>query len=297
MKIRIAIITLVLKCRYLYLLFRLIIKIAKKMEENFRVNKTNQKIMEFQKKLVPLIRKMNENVEISFSSVLHDSTEGGYNWRPAKEIKGEFLEKSFPADPERAIEISKKIADDYQKVIYRYLQTNDAELEGEREKARDWLFGNLLKWSGPIVEEGIIEHNDVEKIVKGFEKALEREGDAFFGYCHGNIIGDHVFLDENKNPYLFGLKIVVRPGDGYYDFLRTVDWFLLKSDNEKIDFDKITGWMKKHLSEENWEDVKLVFALRCIGILGWDMLHRGDFGTGRSDVKINLLKKFILRDY
>lgn len=55
--------------------------------------------------------------------------------------------------------------------------------------------------------------------------------------------------------------------------------------------------MKKYLGQHNWEEVKLVFALRCIGILGWDMLHRGDFGKGDVEKKKEVLLKFIRREY
>jgi hypothetical protein len=47
----------------------------------------------------------------------------------------------------------------------------------------------------------------------------------------------------------------------------------------------IVGWMKNILANMIGRK-ELVFAC-CIGILGWDMLHRGDFGKGYRKEKRN----------
>lgn len=261
--------------------------------ENEKAKKANEEILVFQQKLVPLIRKMHDDGKICFSSVLHEPASGGHSWQPNEKIRGVFLNELFEAQADWAIEVSKNISDDYQKVIVKYFKEYPSKQKNILEVGSEWLFASLSRWSELIMEERLMHNDEVETLKSDFENAIKVKKEEFFGYCHGNVIGDHVFVGENKELYLFGTRIVPRPGRKYYDFLRSIDWFLLKSDNKKTDYETIIGWMNKYLSDVDMEELKLVFALRCIGILGWDILHRGDLGKGDVQTKKKLLLRFI----
>ncbi len=267
------------------------------MKDNIRQKKFNELAINLQGELVPVVSEMWKNGKICFTSIQAAGDPEGNYWKPVSDIKGDYIYKSFDENPEWVIETSKKISDDYQKIIDEYFERNPDKIINTFEVGKNWLFGKLLMWGGSIVEEGLMSYQEIAEIMKAFESAIERKGESFFGYAHGNVIGDHIFIGKDKDLYLFGMRIVPRPGKGCYDFLRTLDWLLLKADNEIIDFGCTVGWMKKYLQQYDWEEVKLVFALRCMGILGWDMLHGGDFGKGDFEKKKDLLLKFIRREY
>jgi hypothetical protein len=267
------------------------------MEENMRKKQADEDIIALQRELVPLVAELYANKEICFTSVPAVGAPGGYYWEPVEKISGKFIFENFEADPEGVVKASKQIADDYQKVIAKYLEKNPERYGNILEDGKKWVFGKLLTWSGPIVEEGLITHQEIFELANAFEDVIGKRGEEFFDYFHGNVIGDHIFVGSDKTLFLLGMRITPKPGKGYYDFLRILDWLTLKSDNAITDFDRVISWIKKYLGEYDWEEVKLVFALRCIGILGWDMLHRGDFGKGDSEKKKETLLKFIKREY
>lgn len=266
------------------------------MEKIIRQKQANQNIIQLQDDLVPLVKRMRENKEICFTSVPYRGVPGGNHWEPAEDIKGDYLFKYLDTNPGWVVETSKKIADDYQKVALEYVH-NFKQADNLLEEGRDWLFDSLSKWSETIVEKGWISNREVSELTEAFEKVIQKRGEYFFGYAHGNIIGDHIYIGEDKTLYLFGMRVVSRPAGGYYDFLRALDWILLKTDSEKINLERIVAWMKQYLLEYEWEEMKLIFSFRCIGILGWDILHQGDYGKGDFETKKKLLLKFIRRDY
>lgn len=289
-------IMIIIKSWLLFDLTYKIIKFLKIMEKVIRQKRVNEEIDELQNDLILLVKRMHRGKKICFTSVPYRGVPGGNHWRPAEDIKGDYVFESLGHDSDGVVKISKKISTDYQKVALEYVTSSERN-DNLLEDGKSWLFGVLLKWSGSIVEKGLMSHKEVVKLTEAFEEVIQKRGEDFFGYVHGNIIGDHIYVGENKTLYLLGMRVISRPGRGYYDFLRALDWIILKTDSKKINFDRILSWMKKHLSEYDWEEVKLVFALRCIGILGWDMLYREDYGKGDFETKKDLLLKFIRRDY
>jgi len=209
-----------------------------------------------------------------------------------EEINGNLLNAESANNLDKYIEISKNISDDYQKVIEEYLKTEG--LGGLLELGSKWLFEKLDQWSQPIIDNGLVDKARIEELKIMFLEKVENKGEEFFGWAHGNIIGDHVVANK-KGEYLLDLEILPRPGKNYYDFLRSLDWIFLKSD--KLSFDKATDYMAQYLTDFDSEDVKLVFAFRCIGILGWDMLKNGDLGEGDSSQKKRDLVRFIKMKY
>jgi hypothetical protein len=286
-----------LKNRFLFSLVHKAIKLTKKMEENLRKKQANKTVMHLQDKLLHLTNEMWKNREICFTTVRATSAPGGNYWQPAENIKGDYIYKTLETNPDGIVKISNQVADDYQKLIAEYQKRNYEVTGNLLDDGKNWLFGKLLMWGGSIVEEGLISHQEITELTGTFEDVVNKKGENFFGYFHGNVIGDHIYVGEDKTFYLLGMRIVPRPGKGYYDFLRILDWLLLKTDSQVIEINQLVGWMKQYLTQYNWEEVKLVFALRCIGILGWDMLHRGDLGKGDTEAKKKLLLQFIRRTY
>lgn len=261
------------------------------------ISNPNEDIMVLQEKLVPLVQELYAEGKINFSSVLTKADESGNFWCPSEDISGDYLYAHYEVDPEWVVELSKKIADDYQIIIKECVNRGIIDAADILQEGLAWTKESLHKWAQPLLEQGFISRDDLDKLAQDFERIIAEKSEEFFSYAHGNIIGDHVFVGEDKVSYLLGMRIVPRPGKGYYDFLRALDWLLLKVGKDEGKFGRTVGWMKKYLSEQDWEEVKLVFALRCIGIFGWDMLHSGDFGTGDTELKKEMLLKFIKREY
>lgn len=219
----------------------------------------------------------------------------GKGWILLKEIQGQLLNDFYREKPDWCVEMSKKIADDYQKVI-REIQKkqNLGDLINEGQK---WLFSRLNLWSKPIVDAGLIDFSLVQQLKKEFGDIISRKGENFFSWVHGNIIGDHLIV-SGEDIYLLDLNAVPRAGRGYHDFLRALDFMFLKSEDEEKVFSSISKWTKQYLSEFDENEVKLVFAFRNIGILGWDILkHKAEEGRGNIERKKQLALKFIRREY
>jgi len=220
----------------------------------------------------------------------------GAGWILMEEISGKFLNDYYDCQSNRAVEISKKISDDYQKVLAEFLKGESAG--NLLEDGKKWLFSRLCMWSGPIIEEGFIDFQQVEKLEKEFETVIKQKGEKFFGWFHGNIIGDHVKIANDGSFYLLDLHIVPRAGRNYYDFLRALDFMFLKSTDNQGVFEAIPKWIKQYLPNEDWEEIKLIFAFRNIGILGWDTLfHKAEYVRGNMEEKKQLMLKFIKREY
>ncbi len=72
----------------------------------------------------------------------------------------------------------------------------------------------------------------------------------------------------------------------------------MKSENDEQIFSSIPKWIKQHLAGFDESEVKLVFAFRNIGILGWDILHeKVEYTKGNIEKKKQLVLRFIERKY
>jgi len=208
-----------------------------------------------------------------------------------EEIVGDSLNEFIDGNPDWVIEQSKRIADDYQRIIDRLLQTEevgDLRKDGER-----WTMGSILTWGGPIVEAGLLRYDDIKNIADKMQSVINEKEEEFFGWAHGNIIGDHIIVSDEEL-YLLDLNIVPRVGRGYYDFLRAIDFAFLKTKNTQEFYNKIPDWLDKYLPNENREEVKLILANRAIGLLGWDILfHQTEYIKGDLEEKKKVLLEMI----
>ncbi len=217
----------------------------------------------------------------------------GDGWILMEEIEGKFLNDFYEERPEWCADICKKIADDYKLVIQEIQK--EKSFKGLLNEGQEWFFSKLDLWSKPIVDAGLVNLLEVQEIKKECEAIISKKEENFFGWVHGNIIGDHVIISE-KDMYLLDLNAVPRIGGEYYDFLRALDFMFLKTKDEKKIFALILELIKRDLSEFNEDEVRLVFAFRSIGMLGWDIIHNKD-ECGNIEAKKQLALRFIKREY
>lgn len=220
----------------------------------------------------------------------------GEGWMLLEEVQGKLLNEYFSDKPDWCVEVSKKIADDYQ-LVMQEIQKNQ-NLGNLLSDGQEWLFSRLNLWGKPIVDAGMIDFPSIQTLKREFEQMISRKGKEFFGWAHGNIIGDHLIVSKRGEIYLLDLNAVPRAGRGYHDFLRALDFMFLKSADEEKVFASTPGWIRQHLSGFDEEEVRLVFAFRNIGILGWDILHeKVEYAEGDLERKKQLALKFIKREY
>lgn len=246
---------------------------------------------------VKLLKKAKE-LEGDLCFKVPDIEKEGEDWLLLEKIDGCLLNEYYKNDSDGCAKISNDIAYDYQKLILAVNQNNelgDVLLDGEQ-----WLYSRLNIWSKPIVEADMIDISLVKRLKDDFAKNIKKKGANFFGWAHGNITGDHVMKTSTGDAYLFDLDVVARVGKGYYDFLRALDFMFFKAENEQEIYEKIPRWMEKYLGDFSQEEVRLIFAFRNIGILGWDFLHNKSVEQEKNInnyKKINMLLNFIDRTY
>lgn len=219
----------------------------------------------------------------------------GVGWILFEYIDGKPLNDFFEEKQDWCIKVSKKISDDYQLVVQELQKT---QLLGNLlADGKEWFFSRLNMWSKPIIDAGLIDFPLIQQLKKEFEEIINKNDADFFGWVHGNIIGDHILVSD-ENLYLLDLDVVPRIGGKYYDFLRSLDFAFIKSKDEEKVFKSIPKWMKQYLANFSEMEIKLVFAFRNIGILGWDMIHcKAEDGKENVERKKQLALKFIRREY
>lgn len=249
------------------------------------------KIEPFQVQLLQTAKSIEDKLSFKVPALVKQ----GEDWILLEEIGGKSLNDFYGEKPEWCVSVSKNMADDYQSVIQEIQKTQS--LGSLLEEGQKWLLSRINLWSKPIVDAGLIDFSLVQQLKKEFENAVAQKGENFFGWAHGNIIGDHIIV-SGKDNYLLDLNAVPRAGKGYHDFLRALDFMFLKTENEEQVFASISKWMKQYLSEFDEAEVRLVFAFRNIGILGWDILHHGaEYTHGNLEKKKQLILNFIRRKY
>ncbi len=222
----------------------------------------------------------------------------GSDWLLLEKIDGRLLNDYYQSTAEDCVKISNDIAYDYQRLILAVNQNNesgDLLVDGEQ-----WLYSRLNIWSKPIIDADMVDNELITRLKNDFTRVIRNRGKNFFGWSHGNITGDHIMKTKAGDLYLFDLDKVSRAGKGYYDFLRALDFMFFKVEDEQKIYEKIPKWMDKYLGRFDQEEVKMVFAFRNIGILGWDILHNKSIEQEKNlnnNRKINCLLNFINRTY
>lgn len=246
-------------------------------------------------KFQPDLFKIAKEIEAKLDFNVPTIVKQGEGWILLEEIQGKFLNEFYNENPDWCVETSYKVAQSYQRVIAEFVKRKSlGNILGE---GQDWLFSRLDMWSKPIIDAGLIDFSLVDQLKKEFEDAIRQKGEHFFGLVHGNIIGDHIVI-VGDDMYLLDVNAIPRPGKGYYDFLRALDFMCLKMEDEKQMLTSIPKWIKQYLSEFDESELRLLFAFRNIGILGWDILyHEVEYISNDIELKKQLALKFIKREY
>lgn len=245
----------------------------------------------FQIRLFELAKEMESQLCFKVPAIL----KSGDDWFLMEYIEGAPLNDFYVGKPDWCVRVSKEIVDSYQLLIAEMLRRQP--IGNLLDDGKKWLFSRLGLWSKPIVDAGLIDFSLVQELEREFRGVIAQKDETLFGWSHGNIIGDHILVSGN-DLYLFDLNIVPRAGRGYHDFLRALDFMFLKSSNEQEIFESIPRWVRQYLSEFDENEVRLIFAFRFVGILGWDILHnRVEYVKGNLEKKKGFALRFIRREW
>lgn len=216
------------------------------------------------------------------------------DWILFEEIDGTSVNNLYDIERDWIVKTSHTLCQDYQKLVNDV--SGDQPSDRALQEGISWLFDRLHLWSEPAITAGLIGENEVQALKNRFEDIIAVRKNSFFGWCHGNIIGDHLIV-RNNEIYLLDLAMVPRPGgNSYYDFLRSLDFMILKARDAERVTGEIPRWIRKFFEGENEEVIKSVLALRLIGILGWDILNKniqyyqGDLDEKKREI-LALLKE------
>ncbi|PID51698.1 MAG: hypothetical protein CR954_00460 [Candidatus Moraniibacteriota bacterium] len=249
------------------------------------------RIDNYQLELFQLAKEMEDQLCFRVPEIL----DHGDGWFLMEEVEGKELNDFYDEKADWALDVSLDIAGDYTLVTEQLCRTY--RLEKSLPQMEKWLYGAISHWSKPILDAKLIDFSEIQRIKTDFERIIDKKQGDFFGWVHGNIIGDHILINDNK-PYLLDLSMGNRPGVGYYDFLRSLDFYFLKAGNTDLAYHNILDRLDGVCDQFHEEEVRLVFALRNLGILGHDMLrHNVSYLGGDFERKRDLALTFIRRQY
>jgi hypothetical protein len=243
----------------------------------------------FQLELFLLAKKMEDKLSFKVPAIFFS----GDGYIVMEEIRGQFLNNFYENDIEWCVSLSKTVADSYQVLIDEFIKSNSL---GDLQKvAEKWFLSRLNMWSKPIIEQGLISFQFTQDLADQFQYYSNREN--FFSWVHGNTIGDHIIISDNQ-VYLIDLSAEPRAGGQYYDFLRSIDFMILKSSKHNLIFTNLPRWINQYLSEFNEEEIKFILTFRAIGALGWDILHhKVEYTNGNIEEKKARLLNIIKGEY
>jgi len=203
------------------------------------------------------------------------SAEQKATWVLMEDVQGKKEADLIDTDPQFCIDKNWEIAQAYQTVIARYSQQEPLAVDAAASFA--WLFDRLEKWSAKIIEAQLITAADVARIKAIWDKLIAENGNRLIATVHGNIHGDHVIFPEQGPSVILDPVIWVRPGRSeYYDWLRSLDWMILKSRQPEAMMNLVIKNIRQRLNHIPEEELRAFIALRAIGCLGADILGNMD---------------------
>jgi hypothetical protein len=163
---------------------------------------------------------------------------------------------------------------------------------------KEWVVGKTMnvakKWSEPIREHKYITEEEQQKFITALTQIVESGGEDFFGWFHGNIIGDHVIVRDDQKPCVLDAAIIPRPGRNCYELLRSVDFLFLTTSDPQSVIDKIPGWKERyfsHVSEKEWN---VTLTLRFVGMLVMDIITlHSQWAEDAKEKKIQLAQQLL----
>ncbi len=222
----------------------------------------------------------------------------GDDWFLMEAVVGVSLSSVLDTQPQTYLSRSLELADRYQQLLAMYHSAY-----GKRPITatdRYWVFARLHDWGTPLVQERFLSSDRLQEIEQAWRALVAKYGDALFKHVHGNIHGDHVI----GNPeHLFVLDPVdwIRPcpfDAKIYDWLRALDWTLVKAQDPEAMFEVAQSMMRQKLKKYDPQEVKTFLSLRGLGCLGADILQQKDMPHADNDLaRIKVLIQLINGDY
>lgn len=187
-------------------------------------------------------------------------------------IQGSELKEFYRDRLAEALTISETICNDYQIFIKECQAAEIIPSKPNNEVAYSWLGRMFHHWVRRIIERKLLTENEAFSIISTLFALADEDPEHFFGYNHGNIHGEHIIIAQDGAPYLLDLTIEPRPGTAFYDHLRVLDFALLAHPDPESALPEIVARLKKLKTQHNPTAVQAVWAFRCIGLLGADIL-------------------------
>ena len=200
----------------------------------------------------------------------------GETWFLMEYLGNKTLSQIIDTHPETAIGRTLALSQWYQHLLkgYHHLYGRRAPSAAEIE----WPFKRIFDWGKPIVQENIISSKKLADIEANWRKLAQKYGPSLYKHVHGNIHPDHVVAND-KQVYILDPVDWIRPCpfDGAtYDWLRALDWIILKSTKPAAMFQLVLKTMREKLPTIDHEDLKTFMALRGLGCIGGDILQQRD---------------------
>lgn len=187
-------------------------------------------------------------------------------------IEGQELKTLYRDRLAEALAISEGICNDYQAFIKQCQAVGIIPSKPNTEVAYGWLGRMFHRWVRLIIEKKLLTKKEAFEIMSTLFALAEQDPEQFFGYNHGNIHGEHIIISPQATPYLLDLTIEPRPGTSFYDHLRVLDFALLEHPDPSSALPEIVTKLKNLKNQHNPIAVQAVWAFRCIGLLGADIL-------------------------
>lgn len=187
-------------------------------------------------------------------------------------VEGQELKTLYATDLPKALAISRAICDDYQELIRTGQAAGTLPQHVDIGYASRWLGRVFQSWIERIIQKDLLTTQEALALFNELFQLAIKNPQQFFGFTHGNIHGEHVILDHQERPHLLDLTIEPRPGAAIYDRLRVLDFILLEHPKPEEARPVIIEELREIKKQYNPDIVEAVWSLRCIGLLGADIL-------------------------
>jgi len=237
------------------------------------------------------LMELAKDIEAQLSFKVPSIIKKGKDFYLAEFIEGDHLNSIIDSDPQKYIDIVHNISQDYQNLTDKFILTEN--LTDVIDEGKKWKEDKLNEWTKPIIEAGLTTEEKITELKSRFKKLKEKAESEFFGFSHGNIIGDHIIL-SGDDIYLLDMHIAYRAGKGYLDFLRALDFMFLRAQDADAAYQLIVKTIDEQLSSIPTEHLRLALAFRAIGLLGCDIIKNNSPAClGDKEKKKQYLADFI----
>lgn len=187
-------------------------------------------------------------------------------------VEGTELKELYAHRLVDALTISEFICNQYRELIKECQTKGIIPQAPDMEVAYGWMARMFHRWIRRIMERRLLTEAEAYQIITTLFALAEPDPKKFFGYNHGNIHGEHVIVTPQGTPYLLDLTAEPRPGSAFYDHLRVLDFALLEHPDPNQALPEIIARVQKLKEQHDPIAVQAVWAFRCIGLLGADIL-------------------------